>query len=93
MEGYEKRKKIELKENSAVLVFDQDGDKHSFQLSLPGMMTYDEAPENVKAAVVVSAFLRYDDKDFRELVLEKGLEYYDRYVAETIVADLPKEKE
>lgn len=92
VEGYERREKVQVKENSAILVLDQDGDKHSFQLSLPGLMTYEEAPENVKAAVVISAFLRYDDPDFRQLILDKGLEYYDRYIAETIVEDLPEEK-
>jgi hypothetical protein len=92
VEGYERTKKLELKENSAVIVFDQDGDKHSFQLMLPGMMSYDEAPENVKAAVIISALLRYDDEDFRKLFKDRGMEYYDRYVAETIVEDLPEEK-
>jgi len=92
MEGYDRTEKLKLKENSAVIVFDQEGDKHSFQLMLPGMMTYAEAPENVKTAVVVSAFLRYNDPVFQRLLLDKGLEYYDRYVAETIVEDLPEEK-
>jgi hypothetical protein len=90
--GYGRTEKLKLKENSAVIVFDQDGDNHSFQLMLPGMMTYDEAPENVRAAVIVAAFLRYDDKDFRKLVLDKGMSYYDEYVTETIVEDLPEEK-
>ncbi len=93
VEGYKKLEGVQLKENSAVIVFDQDGDKHSFQLMLPGMMEYKYAPRNVKQAVVISAFLRYDDQDFRELVKAKGQEYYDRYIAETVVEDLPKEKE
>ena len=92
VEGYSRIESLDIKENSAILVLDQDGDKHSFQLSLPGMMTYEEAPKNVKTAVIISAFLRYNDEDFRKLVLDKGIEYYDKYVTETIVEDLPKEK-
>lgn len=74
--------KIEVGETSAVIVLDQTKDSSNFQLFIPGEMEYDDAPANVKMAVVLCSLLHKGDKDFHDLVLSKGREEYEKYFSE-----------
>lgn len=73
--------KIAVNETSAVLVLERE---NSFQLFLPGEMSYDEAPANMKMAVILCSMLYHEDKFLHSLILEKGKEYYKKYFESVI---------
>ena len=68
--------KIAVEETSAVIVLDK---KDSFQLFLPGTMEYNEAPPNVKTAVVLCSMLFNKDKELSTLLKDRGEYYYEKY--------------
>lgn len=70
---------LEADESSAVIVLEKE---ESFKLYVPGTMGYDEAPANIKTAVVLCSLLFYQDKAFSALLSLKGREYYEKYFSE-----------
>jgi hypothetical protein len=76
--------KIEVSETSAVIVLDQTNKESTFQLFLPGEMEYDDAPANVKMAVVLTSLLHKGDEDFHNFILSMGREEYIDYFSKVV---------